>query len=112
MELLDGLRNLIPYGVDRAAQAELSTLVDAYKQAEAVGDACAGIYTLGSILTDRAEPSEALKATVVWSTGLGRPRMLLSEEQIEAFCRGEEIRSEGFCKSLGTKGPQREEMER
>jgi len=36
VELLDGLRNLLPYGVDRAAQAELSTLIDAYKQAEAV----------------------------------------------------------------------------
>ena len=75
VELLDGLRNLLPYGVDRVAQAELSTLVDAYKQAEVVTGACAGIYTLGSILTDRAEPSEALKATVVWSTGLEQVRV-------------------------------------
>ena len=60
VELLDGLRNLLPYGVDRSAQAELSTLVDAYKQAETVPGACAALYTLSSILTDRAEPSEAL----------------------------------------------------
>ena len=98
VELLDGLRNLLPFGVDRAAQAELSTLVDAYKQAEAVAGACAGIYTLSSILTDRAEPSEALKATVVWSTGLDEARVLLSEDQVEAFCAGEDVRSEGFCK--------------
>jgi hypothetical protein len=98
VELLDGLRNLLPYGVDRAAQAELSTLVDAYKQAEAVTGACAGIYTLSSILTDRTEPSEALKATVVWSTGLERARVLLSEDQVQPFCAGEVVHPEAFCK--------------
>jgi hypothetical protein len=94
VELLDGLRNLLPYGVDRHAQAELSTLIDAYKQAEAVPGTCAGLYTLSSILTDRAEPSEALKATIAWSTGLEQPRVLLSEDQVRAFCAGEEVHSE------------------
>jgi hypothetical protein len=98
VEVLDGLRNLLPYGVDRAAQAELSTLVDAYKQAEAVTGVCAGIYTLSSILTDRAEPSEALKATVVWSTGLEQARVLLSEDQVQAFCAGQGVHSEAFGK--------------
>jgi hypothetical protein len=98
VELLDGLRNLLPYGVDRASQAELSTLVDAYRQAEAVTAARAGIYTLSSILTDRAEPSEALKATVVWSTGLEQARVLLSEDQVQAFCAGEGVHSESFGK--------------
>ena len=98
VELLDGLRNLLPYGVDRSAQAELSTLVDAYKQAEAVTGACAGIFTLSSILTDRAEPCEALKATVVWSTGLEQTRVLLSEDQVPAFCAGEGVHSEAFSK--------------
>ena len=98
VEVLDGLRNLLPYGVDRLAQAEFSTLLDAYKQAEAVAGTCAGIYTLSSILTDRAEPSEALKATVVWSIGLERARVLLSEDQVQAFCAGQEVRSETFVK--------------
>ena len=98
VELLDGLRNLLPYGVDRTAQAELSTLVDAYKQAEAVSGAYAGIYTLSSILTDRVEPSEALKATVVWSTGLEQARVLLSEDQVQAFCAGEGVHGEAFVK--------------
>ncbi|MBD3869179.1 MAG: hypothetical protein IFK94_13740 [Acidobacteria bacterium] len=102
VELLDGLRNLLPYGVDRGAQAELSTLVDAYKQAEAVTGATAGIYTLSSILTDRAEPSEALKASVVWSTGLEQARVLLSESQVQAFCEGEELHTETAGK--GTRG--------
>ena len=98
VELLDGLRNLLPYGVRRAEQAELSTLLDAYKQAEAVTGACAGIYTLSSILTDRAEPSEALKATIVWSTGLEQARVLLSEDQVQAFCVGDRIQAETSAK--------------
>ncbi len=98
VELLDGLRNLMPYGVDRGAQAELSTLVDAYKQAEAIPGTTAGIYTLSSILTDRAEPNEALKATVAWSTGLEQARVLVSEDQVQAFCAGEAVQPEPFAK--------------
>ena len=78
IELLDGLRNLLPHGVEVSSQATLSTLIDAYKQAESVPGVTAAIYSLSSILTDRAEPSEALKATVAWSHGLEKPRLLLS----------------------------------
>ena len=88
VELLDGLRNLLPSGVTRNLQTGLSTLVDAYKQAEAIPEQTAALYTMSSILTDQAEPSEALKATVVWSTGLDNPRILLSEDQVANFCDG------------------------
>ena len=98
VELLDGLRNLLPPDVDRGAQSELSTLVDAYKQAESVDGLCAAIYSLSSILTDRAEPSEALKATVVWSTGLDGARVLLCEDQIQPFCEGREVHAESAAK--------------
>ena len=98
VELLDGLRNLLPYGVTQMTQATLSTLLDGYKQAEVVPGLSIGIYTLSSILTDRAEPSEALKATVVWSTGLDQPQLLLSEDQVEAFCSGATISNEVFSK--------------
>ncbi|MBT8065040.1 MAG: hypothetical protein KJN94_08475 [Gammaproteobacteria bacterium] len=94
IELLDGLRNLLPFGVTRQTQTGLSTLLDAYKQAEAVPGLCAGVYSLSSILTDRAEPCEALKATVAWSTGLPVPQVLLSEDQVEAFLSGVPVESE------------------
>ena len=86
--LLDGLRNLLPYGVTSQIQTELSTLMDAYKQAEACPERTAALFTLSSTLTDRAEPSEALRATVVWSMGLDNPQILLSEDQVESFCAG------------------------
>jgi len=88
ISVLDGLRNLLPFGVTRTLQVELSTLVDAYKQAEALPQYTAAVYTMSSILTDQAEPSEALKATVVWSTGLENAMVLLSEDQVDTFCSG------------------------
>jgi len=94
IEILDGLRNLLPFGVTRQTQTELSTLLDAYKQAETVAGLSAGVYSLSSILTDRAEPCEALRATVAWSTGLTDPQVLLSEVQVEAFLAGSPIEPE------------------
>jgi hypothetical protein len=88
VNVLDGLRNLLPYGVTQQLQNELSTLVDAYKQAEAFEDRTSALYTMSSTLTDLAEPSEALNATVVWSAGLENPCLLLSEDQVDAFCAG------------------------
>ena len=44
---------------------------------------------LSAIIVDRAEPSEALKATTVWSSGLSNPTYLLSSFQLEAFRRGQ-----------------------
>jgi hypothetical protein len=98
VDVLDGLRNLMPYGIDRAMQANMSTLVDAYKQSESVDGIAAGIYSLSSILTDRAEPSEALKCTVAWSMGLGQPKVLLSEDQLAVFCAGGQLEDERFKK--------------
>lgn len=88
MEVIDGIRNILPYGVNRMLQSNMSTLVDGYKKCELHESTGLGIYTLSSILTDKAEPSEALKATTVWSTGLEHPRYLLSENQLDAFRQG------------------------
>ena len=96
--VLDGLRNLLPFGVTRSLQTEMSTLVDAYKQAESFQGYTAAVYTMSSILTDRAEPSEALKATVVWSTGLANPKLLLSQDQLLAFSDGSPLTNETFSK--------------
>jgi hypothetical protein len=96
VEILDGVRNLLPFGVQPLTQSTLSTLLDAYKQAETVPGVAAAVYSLSSILTDRAEPSEALKATVVWSQGLDQPGILLSEDQVDAFGLGSEVQQERF----------------
>jgi len=102
VRVLDGLRNLLPAGVSRALQNDMSTLVDAYKQAEAFPEKNAAVYTMSSTLSDRAEPSEALKATVVWSIGLDQATLLLSEDQVGAFCAGSPITGE--TNKMGKRG--------
>ncbi|PXW92429.1 hypothetical protein DES38_1027 [Streptohalobacillus salinus] len=94
VRVLDGLRNILPYGVNTLLQTTKSTLVDGYKRSELVEGLGLGIYTLSSILTDKAEPSESLKATTVWSTGLDNPQYLLSEQQTKAFWKNGLIETE------------------
>jgi len=93
VKVLDGIRNILPYGVNTNLQQSLSTLLDGYKRCELV-DGGLGIFNLSSILTDKAEPSESLKATIVWSKGLDHPTYLLSEQQVEAFALNHEVETE------------------
>ena len=94
ISLLDGLQNLLPYGVGSDIQGIRSNLVDAYKKCELEADAGLGIYALSAIIVDKAEPSEALKANLVWSLGLENPTYLLSVLQMNNFRRGIELQQE------------------
>ncbi|MCD4712800.1 MAG: hypothetical protein K8R73_05905 [Clostridiales bacterium] len=94
IRVLDGIRNILPYGVDTLLQSTRSTLVDGYKRNELLPDHGLGIFTLSSIISDRAEPSESLKSTTIWSKGLDSPVYLLSEQQISAFEKNKIIETE------------------
>ncbi|MBS0011483.1 MAG: hypothetical protein KFF49_08740, partial [Bacteroidales bacterium] len=85
VSLLDGLRNILPYGVSQKMQNELSTLVDAYKKTELDINTGLGIFRLASIPVDRAMPSEALKCTSVWFTGYKPLAVWLEEKQLKNF---------------------------
>ena len=90
--------NLVPYGVEADLQNSKSNLVDAYKKSELEKEYALGIYALSAIIVDRAEPSEALKATTVWSSGLSSPTYLLSSIQLESFRRGQTPQKSGKTK--------------
>ena len=102
VQLLDGLQNLMPFGVTTELQNTRSNLVDAYKKSELLPGSGLGIYALSAIIVDRAEPSEALKANTVWSSGIDKPAYLLSSLQLDAFRKGGEIGQETVLK--GEKG--------
>ncbi len=89
VELIDGLQNILPAGTPGPVQANASNLVDAYKWAELDEGTGLAIYALYSGISDRAEPSESLRATVVYSLGIENPRVLLSSRQLDDFRRGE-----------------------
>ena len=100
--MIDGIQNIMPYGVEPDTQNATSNLVDAYKRNELLVETGLGIYALSAIIVDKAEPSEALKANVAWSLGFDRPKYLVSSLQLDNFRKGEPVREERDVK--GEKG--------
>ena len=99
LTVVDGLQNILPYGVVSDTQNRASNLVDAYKRSELVKEVGVGIYALSAIIVDKAEPSEALKANVAWSLGLPDPTYLLSSLQLDNFKKGEDVEGETDIKA-------------
>ena len=95
VDVLDGIRNILPNGVDSDFQNAFSSLLDAYKKCELIEETKLGLYMLSSIPVDRAEPSESLKATTVWSCGLDQSaKVLISNNQVENFKQGQAVDTE------------------
>jgi hypothetical protein len=88
VDVLDGLQNVLPANTPLFTQTNVSNLVDAYKWAELDEDTDLAIMTLYSAITDRAEPSESLKATTLFCLGLEQATILLSSEQLDDFRAG------------------------
>ena len=94
ISLIDGIQNVLPYGVGSDLQNRQSNLVDAYKRTELIKSSGLGIFALSAIIVDKAEPSEALKANVAWSLGLENATHLLSSLQLNGFRKGEAVHEE------------------
>jgi len=96
VDVLDGIKNILPNGIDFDFQNAYSNLLDAYKKCELLEDTHLGLYMLSSIPVDRAEPSESLKATTVWLCGgLNRnAQILISNHQVENFKKGQAVETE------------------
>jgi hypothetical protein len=91
VSLVDGIQNVLPYGVNADLQNSTSNLVDAYKRSELIEESGLGIFALSAIIVDKAEPSEALKANIAWSLGLEQVTYLLSTNQLRNFRMGGEL---------------------
>ncbi|XVJ64980.1 MAG: hypothetical protein HEQ40_01950 [Lacibacter sp.] len=94
LQIADGIQNIMPYGVPADLQTTTSNLADAYKRSELIPETGVGIYALSAIIVDKAEPAEALKSNVVWSTGLDKPTYLLSSNQLQHFRHNQSIEQE------------------
>lgn len=100
--LVDGMQNVMPSGVNSDLQRASSNLVDAYKRSELHKPSGLGIFALSAIIVDKAEPSEALKANTIWSTGFKNPEYLLSSQQLDKFRSGHQV--DGELDVKGEKG--------
>ena len=88
VRVLDGLLNLMPGDINEQLQLGYSCLVDAFKTQERVPGSTLALYTLAAQVVDRAEPVEALHATVVWSHGLEPSAIVLADDGRDGFDRG------------------------
>lgn len=94
VQMIDGLQNVLPAGTPRFTQTVSSNLVDAYKWSELHKPSGLAMFTLYSGITDRAEPSESLKANTIFSLGFDAPKVLLCNSQLENFWRSADIITE------------------
>ena len=104
VEVLDGLQNVMPSGVERITQNTFSTLVDGYKRTEHVGNGMV-LFRMEAILVDRAEPSESLRCNTVYTLSDSRhpipdTQYLCSSAQLDTFRRGGTIQPESESKGF------------
>lgn len=102
MDILDGLLNVMPAGINPEMQQMRSVLVDGYRHTELDPETGLAMFNLGSKIVDKAEPSESLSSNVVWNAGLKREAVLLSSAQIPVFGAGGMIETEDYVR--GQKG--------
>jgi hypothetical protein len=89
VEVLDGLRNVLPHGIPLSLSQCASNLSDAYKRSEVDDATGLGIFSLTAGISDRPEAVEVLRANTVWTVGLGGASVHLSAEAIDAFRSGD-----------------------
>lgn len=85
IELLDGLLNLLPAGLPQAVVQQFSCLTNAYTRVEVDPQTRLTVLAMSSLLVDKAEPAEALKANVAWCRGLPGGRVIVDDDAAEAF---------------------------
>ena len=93
VQVLDGVLNLIPPGLDPLQVSQFSSLTDAYKWNQSAVGGRLGLYTLYARIWDRAEPKESFEALAAWYAGPA-VQTLLSAQQVPAFCRSGRIEPE------------------
>jgi hypothetical protein len=100
VEVLDGLLNVLPAGAELVTQQRASCLINAYTQVELdpAGQLASrlGIFAMTSLIVDKAEAADSLKANIVWSHGFQQPRVLLCTDQLQSFATGKTVTTESI----------------
>jgi hypothetical protein len=102
VDVLDGIRNVLPPGVDELGQLQFSTLIDGLKVSELDEGTGLGVFRLSALRSDSAEPGESLRATTVFGVGLPARARLLSTDQLDEFRETGTVVAEGT--SRGRRG--------
>ncbi len=88
ISVMDGLRNVLPWGIPLGTYRFASCLTDAYKRTECDAATRLGIFAITAGISDGTHPVEVLRANVVWSVGLPDSHICLSPEALTSFREG------------------------
>ncbi|MBU0676794.1 MAG: hypothetical protein KJ626_01650 [Verrucomicrobia bacterium] len=94
VRMLDGLHRMLPPGLDVQMHARLSYLAQGYMRHEQLPGVPMALYTLNAAVSDKAEPSEMLRASTAGCVGLTPHGILLSSRQYDRFRKGGEVQNE------------------
>ena len=89
LQILDGCKNILSSSITADMQSSKSVLLDAYKKCEVDDDSNIALFSLSSVVTDKAEPSECLNANVCWFTT--HDKIILSENAVRDFINEEPV---------------------
>lgn len=106
LQILDGARNIMSAQSSSAIQDTKSVLLDAYKKCELSEEAGIALFSLSSVVTDKAEPSECLLTNVSWFTTADD--VIISDTAVREFVQAPSTNQYGGveCKKqlLGKRG--------
>jgi hypothetical protein len=88
-ELIDGLLDVLPFGLDPSLYESKNNLTNAYKRSEVIDpERLLTVFSLEAGVVDRPEPAEVLRSTIAWSVGLDRASVTLDAEAVSRFEAG------------------------
>ncbi len=98
IELIDGLRNIMPAGIELRTQQEMSNLANAYKVSEYNPETECALFYMNALVMDRPEPGESLYANLIWSYYRENKIITLNEKSINEFVESGKIKEDHFIK--------------
>ena len=87
LQLLDGMRHILPWGISQEMYRRLSCLTRAYTRVESDAQSGLAVYSQTSGIVDDAHPCEMLRANVCWQQGLSKPRISFDDRCLTPFRR-------------------------
>ncbi|NNC41395.1 MAG: hypothetical protein HKN95_11985, partial [Acidimicrobiia bacterium] len=88
-DLIDGLLDVLPFGLDPSLYESKNNLTNAYKRSEVIDpERLLTVFSLEAGVVDRPEPAEVLRSTIAWSVGLDRASVTLDAEAVSRFEAG------------------------
>ena len=85
VKLIDGLKNILPAGLELRTQQEMSNLANAYKVSECNPDYNYALYYMNALLMDKPDPGESLFSNMVWSFSKEKFELSVNQKSINTF---------------------------